>query len=123
MDEVVLTLEQVAEFLQVSETTVYQLTRSGELPARKVGREWRYLKSDLVVWLRQGGSSIEGKVQLDGFGGEFKIENGQEKVALWLPISREEKRALLEQATKGQWSLSDKVMGLIRELQQPSTER
>ena len=117
MEEVVLTLEQVADFLQVSETTVYQLTRSGELPARKVGREWRYLKSDLVAWLRQGGTGMEGKVQLDEFGGEFKIENGQEKVALWLPISREEKRALLEQATKGQWSLSDKVMNLIRELQ------
>lgn len=36
-----LTVEQVAEHLQLSEATVYRLCRAGQLPARKVGRSWR----------------------------------------------------------------------------------
>jgi excisionase family DNA binding protein len=117
MNDAVMTLEEVALFLKVSETTIYQLTRSGELPARKVGREWRYLKTSLIAWLQKGGESMEGTVMRDEFGGEFKIENGQEMVALWLPLGLEEKHALVAKAAKEDWSLSEKVMQLVRELQ------
>lgn len=56
--DAVMTLEDAADFLKVSSTTVYQLTRSGELPARKVGREWRFLKSQLVGYLKQGNDPV-----------------------------------------------------------------
>ena len=36
----VLTVEQVAGLLQVSVLTVQRLCRSGQLPARKIGRRW-----------------------------------------------------------------------------------
>jgi excisionase family DNA binding protein len=116
LDDEVLTLEEAAQFLRVSEATVYQLARSGELPARKVGREWRFVGSRLLAWLLQGGQNMEGKVQRDEFGGEYMLENGQEKVALWLPMSREEKRLLLEKAAREGFSFSDKVMALARDL-------
>lgn len=59
---------------------------------------------------------MEGKVQRDEFGGEYMLENEQEKVALWLPMSREERRLLLEKAAREGWSFSDKAMALARDL-------
>jgi excisionase family DNA binding protein len=83
--DAVMTLEEAAAFLKVSETTVYQLVRSGELKARKVGREWRILKSQLVEFLKlEGEAIISDNVILadEQNGGEYRIEEGQEKVAL-----------------------------------------
>ena len=47
----VLTPEQAAEFLQVEEALVLHLAESGELPARKLGSEWRLSKASLMTWL------------------------------------------------------------------------
>lgn len=116
--DAVMTLEEAAGFLKVSETTVYQLVRSGELKARKVGREWRILKSQLVDFLTQEG---EGMVQDstimpdEANGGEYRLEDGQEKVALWLPISRTEKAKLIERMTAKKTSMTELVMNAIRD--------
>ena len=37
----ILTVREVADYLRVPEKTVYQLVRSGKLPAFKAGRHWR----------------------------------------------------------------------------------
>ncbi|PKQ30036.1 MAG: hypothetical protein CVT60_02265 [Actinobacteria bacterium HGW-Actinobacteria-10] len=42
----------VAAYLGVSERTVYNRVRAGELPAIKLGRLWRVRPSDLDSWLR-----------------------------------------------------------------------
>jgi excisionase family DNA binding protein len=42
-----ITLAEAAKHLRVSANTVYKFCRSGELRARKVGRQWRILKDDL----------------------------------------------------------------------------
>lgn len=44
-------IARVAEYLGVSERTVYTRVRSGELPALKVGRLWRVRPSELEAWL------------------------------------------------------------------------
>ena len=49
----VLTVEQVAEYLQMPVQTVRQHLRTGELPGRKIGKTWRVLRSELDAWLRQ----------------------------------------------------------------------
>lgn len=99
--DAVMTLEDAADFLKVSSTTVYQLTRSGELPARKVGREWRFVKSQLVSFLKHGGDTMTStSVMTDEHGGEYKIENGQEYVALWLPVTREQKAEQIRKAAE-----------------------
>jgi excisionase family DNA binding protein len=116
--DAVMTLEEAAGFLKVSETTVYQLLRSGELKARKVGREWRILKSQLVEFLKQDGESmIQDSVILadESNGGEYRFEDGQEKVALWLPISRAEKTQLIERMSAKNTSMTELVMQAIRE--------
>lgn len=112
----VMTIEEVAAFLKVSETTAYQLVRSGEIQGRKVGREWRFLKSEIIEWLKKGGEGTSSSVQRDEInGGEFKIENGQEMVALWLPLSRQEKAKTLQAAQAKKTSITEVVMQAIRD--------
>ncbi len=50
----VLTAEQLAELLQVDAKTVRSLAARGELPGRKLGREWRFSRRAVLDWL--GGS-------------------------------------------------------------------
>jgi excisionase family DNA binding protein len=52
----VMTAEQAAEFLQTSVHTVKRRAREGSIPAAKIGREWRFLKSELEAWLAAGGT-------------------------------------------------------------------
>jgi excisionase family DNA binding protein len=47
----VLTPAQLAELLQVDEEAVVELAEQGELPARKVGKEWRFSRSAVLAWL------------------------------------------------------------------------
>ncbi len=47
-------ISRVAEYLGVSERTVYNRVRAGEMPAIKVGRLWRVRPSDLEEWLAGG---------------------------------------------------------------------
>jgi excisionase family DNA binding protein len=113
--DAVMTLEDAAGFLKVSETTVYQLLRDGQLKARKVGREWRFLKSALVAYLKEGADFSDGKVMLDDInGGEYKLEDGQENVALWLPVTREQKKALITIVKKKTTTVTEVVMNALR---------
>jgi len=48
----VLTLEEAAAYLRVSEELVESLALRRELPARRLGEDWRFLKSALQEWLR-----------------------------------------------------------------------
>ncbi|PYR89766.1 MAG: AlpA family transcriptional regulator [Acidobacteria bacterium] len=53
-----LTTEEVLGYLKITPRTIYRLIRSGELPAVRIGRQWRFRPSDLDRWLeRQRGLS------------------------------------------------------------------
>lgn len=47
----ILTLGEAASFLKIGRSTLYSLARRGHVPARKIGREWRFVSSALVDWL------------------------------------------------------------------------
>ncbi len=49
----VLTADEAAAFVRVSEKTLRQLAKQGRVPAQKVGREWRFLRRALETWLTQ----------------------------------------------------------------------
>jgi excisionase family DNA binding protein len=51
IDETFLTTEEVLEYLQVNLRTVYRLIKAGKIPAVRVGRQWRFRKSDIDSWL------------------------------------------------------------------------
>ncbi|MDQ7819710.1 MAG: helix-turn-helix domain-containing protein [Armatimonadota bacterium] len=46
-----MTVEQVAAYLQVHRMTVYRYIRSGRLPAARVGRVYRVRRADLEAFL------------------------------------------------------------------------
>ncbi len=52
-DEQLLTVEQVASYLQLQNSTIYVYAQRGKIPAFKVGRNWRFKREDLDVWLEQ----------------------------------------------------------------------
>ena len=51
IEETFLTTEEVLEYLQVNLRTVYRLIKAGRIPAVRVGRQWRFRKSDIDAWL------------------------------------------------------------------------
>jgi uncharacterized protein len=48
----IMTLEQTAEYLHLHPVTLRNKARRGELPAIKLGRQWRFVKAQLDEWLR-----------------------------------------------------------------------
>jgi excisionase family DNA binding protein len=46
-----LTTDEVIDILRVNTRTLYRLIRSSGLPAVRVGRQWRFRRSDLEGWL------------------------------------------------------------------------
>ena len=61
----VLTVEQLAELLQVDGKTLRSLAAQGELPGRKVGRHWRFSRQAVLDWL----ATPERKRRAAGFEG------------------------------------------------------
>lgn len=47
----VLNLEETARYLRVSNQTVYNMIRDGRIKAYKVGREWRFLRADILAYM------------------------------------------------------------------------
>ncbi len=57
MDEDILTIEEVAKYLRVSERTVYDWAQKGEIPSGKIGTVWRFKKSEIEKWVNERLSS------------------------------------------------------------------
>jgi excisionase family DNA binding protein len=51
MQEILLTIEQVARYLKIDKFTVYRLITQKKLPAFKVGSQWRFKRKLLDEWL------------------------------------------------------------------------
>lgn len=51
MDERWMTLQQVAEYLQLSRDLIYRYAQKGKIPASKVGAWWRFKKEKIDRWM------------------------------------------------------------------------
>ena len=47
----IMTLREVAQYLGLHVMTVYKLTRGGQVPAAKIGGQWRFKRDVLDDWL------------------------------------------------------------------------
>jgi excisionase family DNA binding protein len=47
----ILTISEIASLLKVAGKTVYGLAKKGELPAFKVGGQWRFSRTALNSWI------------------------------------------------------------------------
>ena len=52
-----LTTKQVQALLRVDRTTIYRMVAGGQLPAMRVGKQWRFARTDVEHWLHAGRSA------------------------------------------------------------------
>jgi len=48
-----LTIEQIADYLQVSKEKIYKLCQRGRMPAYKCVGQWRFDKKEVDNWIRK----------------------------------------------------------------------
>jgi excisionase family DNA binding protein len=47
----ILTVDETAALLKIPRSSVYKLAQQGKIPAKKVGRHWRFYRPKLVKWV------------------------------------------------------------------------
>ena len=53
----ILTIDEAAELLGVSVKTFIKVLHAEDVPARKIGREWKFSRAALIAWVGNGRSS------------------------------------------------------------------
>lgn len=48
-----MTVKDLTEYLQLSQSSIYQLIRKSSIPVMKIGRQWRFRKEEIDKWLGQ----------------------------------------------------------------------
>ena len=66
-----LTPREVMELLAIGKNTFYKMVQSGQLPAFRIGRQWRVRRADIELWA-------------DGRMGGWAVKNSKELYILWL---------------------------------------
>jgi excisionase family DNA binding protein len=56
MNDTILTTEDVLAYLHVNLRTIYRLIKAGRIPAVRVGRQWRFRKAEIDLWLESQGT-------------------------------------------------------------------
>lgn len=51
MENDILTLEEVAQYLRIAERTVYDWAQKGKIPGGKFGTSWRFKRTDIAQWV------------------------------------------------------------------------
>lgn len=57
-EDKIYTIKELSDRLRVHPTTIYRLLRRGQLPAFRVGSNWRFSRAALEQW--ESGQSSEG---------------------------------------------------------------
>ena len=50
-DQFILSTKEASALLRVNSVRVRELAEAGEIPGFRVGKNWRYRRSDLVAWV------------------------------------------------------------------------
>jgi excisionase family DNA binding protein len=48
----IMTIKEVADYLKVTERTIYRLAAAKQVPAFKVGGSWRFSRSEIDQWIK-----------------------------------------------------------------------
>lgn len=57
----IMTVGEVAAYLRCHTATIYRLLRNGQIPAFKVGSDWRFNRDTIDKWMREGTKRVEPK--------------------------------------------------------------
>jgi excisionase family DNA binding protein len=75
----VLTLDEAAAFLRLPAVEVLRLIREQDLPARRIGTDWRFFKKAIEEWLSQPPSKAN-KEGIWAFAGAWKDDPHAEEM-------------------------------------------
>ena len=50
----VMTIDELAAYLKLSKSSLYQFARAGKVPGVKIGQQWRFQKIAIDEWMRTG---------------------------------------------------------------------
>lgn len=53
MQDEILTIKEVAEYLKLTEKTAYRLAAESKIPGFKVGGSWRFRKAEIDKWIER----------------------------------------------------------------------
>jgi len=48
-----LTIDELADYLKLGRTKLYQMAQDGSIPASKLGNQWRFDRDEIDVWMKQ----------------------------------------------------------------------
>ena len=54
----ILTAKEVAEYLQLTDITIYKYATEGKIPGYKIGSRWRFEKEKIDELLKNGSSGL-----------------------------------------------------------------
>ena len=52
LDEI-MTLEEMAGYLKIGKSTLYNMVREDKIPAVKIANQWRFRKEEIDKWLQE----------------------------------------------------------------------
>ena len=50
----IMTMDELAEYLKISKSTLYKLAVENKLPGTKIGKRWRFHKDAIDAWVKHG---------------------------------------------------------------------
>jgi len=50
----IMTMNELAEYLKISKSTLYKLTVENKIPGTKIGKRWRFHKEAIDDWVKHG---------------------------------------------------------------------
>ena len=53
MSDIMMTVDELAEYLKMKTVTIYKHAQSGRIPAFKVGSKWRFKKETIDRWIEE----------------------------------------------------------------------
>ncbi len=60
IDDRGISMEEAADYLGVNKDSIRNwIKRSTEIPAHKIGKQWKFKKSELDEWVKSGKSSLD----------------------------------------------------------------
>lgn len=53
-----LTIDELSKYIKKSRSTLYRMTRQGQIPGQKIGRTWLFDRDEIDSWLKSGKAGI-----------------------------------------------------------------
>ena len=57
MENIYMTIKELAKYLRVKQTTVYNWVSNDRVPASKVVGQWRFKRSEIEQWIEKGNNN------------------------------------------------------------------